>query len=393
MSPIAFMRKRWTDVTAKALLVTFCLIFLIRPIQINAKTESLQFYVFSCPTCEGLEERMRVLEDTYPQGTIIFFDVAESNNAKRFNKISEILGEVLFMPLVGIFKDGSITAICSGALSENDWQKSVTEAQAHGVPVYIAETENQMKINVLISDPKIIETLERLFTDPEIVDIDIDTSFLQLFFIVTATAIIDAINPCSFSIFVILLTFVFYDVDKKSVMKIGLSFTFGVFLAYILVGLGLGVVFQRTPGLKYLISPLTFVFGILRILDSLGKDVKYIPETFSRKISTRIEQVSNPRNGFWAGILVGFLMLPCSSAPYFTVLSLLAVRASAVEGFALLGYYNLIIIMPFIIITTIIHGLVHSTMDLKLWSLKNQRGVNLLMGIALVLLSILNLII
>ncbi|MCW4048670.1 MAG: sulfite exporter TauE/SafE family protein [Candidatus Bathyarchaeota archaeon] len=391
MKPIAFMGKRWTDVTAKILLVSLCLIFFIRPIQVNAETESLQFYVFSCPTCEGLEERMHVLEDTYPQGTIIFFDVAEGNNSKRFNKISEILGKVLFMPLVGIFKDGAITAVCSGALSANDWQKSITEA-VDGVPVYIAETENQMEISVLISDPYIIETVERLFTDPEIVGIDIETSFLQLFFIVTAAATIDAINPCSFSIFVILLTFVFYDVDKKSVMKIGLSFTFGVFLAYTLVGLGLSVVFQRTPGLKYLVSPLTFVFGVLRILDSLGKDVKYLPETFSRKISTRIEQVFNPRNSFWAGILVGFLMLPCSSAPYFTVLSLLAVRASIVEGFALLGYYNLIIIVPFIVITLIIHGLVRSTMDLKLWSLENQRGVNLLMGIALVLLSILNLI-
>ena len=366
--------------------------FLIRPIQVNATTESLQFYVFSCPTCEGLEERMRVLEDTYPQGTIIFFDIAEGNNAKRFDKISEILDEILFMPLVGIFQDGSITAICSGALSENDWQKSITEARADGVPVYIAETENQMKIKVVIRDPKIIETIERLFTDPESVDIDIETSFLQLFFIVTATAAIDAINPCSFSIFVILLTFVFYDDDKKSVMKIGLSFTFGVFLAYILVGLGLGMVFQRTPGVKYLVSPLTFIFGVLRILDSLGKDVKYLPETFSRKIMTRIEQVSNPRNGFWAGIFVGFLMLPCSSAPYFTVLSLLAARASIVQGVALLGYYNLIIIVPFIVITIIIHGLVRSTMDLKLWSLENQRGVNLLMGIALVLLSILNII-
>ncbi len=257
---------------------------------------------------------------------------------------------------------------------------------------YIAETENQMDIKVLISDLKIIETIESLFNDPEFVDIDIETSFLQLFFIVTAAATIDAINPCSFNIFVILLTFVFYDKDKKSVMKIGLSFSFGIFLAYILVGLGLGVVFHRIPALKYLFSPLIFVFGVIRIFDSYGRDVKYIPVTFSRKISTSIEKVSNPRNGFWAGILVGFLMLPCSSAPYFTVLSLLAVRDSIVEGFALLGYYNLIIIMPFIAITFIVHGLFRSTMELKLWSLENKHRINLLMGISLILLSILNFI-
>lgn len=392
MNHIEFMGKRWMKVTVTLVLVSLCLTFFNNSIYVNAETESLQFYIFSCPTCEEHKEIIDFLEDTYPQGTIIFIDIAEKNNIKSFKKISDVLDKLLFMPLVGIVKDGSLTAVCSGRLSANDWNTSITEL-FDGVPVYIAEIENQMELSVLIIDPNIIEAIEGLFTDPETVDKDLETSFLQLFFMVTSAAIIDAINPCSFNIFVILLTFVFYDDDKKSVMKIGISFTLGIFLAYLLVGLGLGVVFQRNPGLKYLVSPLTFVFGILRILDSLGKDVKYLPGTFSRKISTRIEQVSNPINGFWVGILVGFLMLPCSSAPYFVVLSLLAVRSSIVEGVALLGYYNLIIIVPFIVITLIIHGLFHSTMDLKLWSLENQRGVNLLMGIILILLSILNLII
>ena len=376
----------------KILLVTFCLMFFIEPIQINAKTESLQFYIFSCPTCEEHKEIIDVIKDTYPLGTIIFLDIAEDNNVKRFQKISEALDETLFMPLIGVFEDGNLTVICSGALLENDWQKSIFESHLDGIPVYVTEMDKQMNIKTLISDPKKIETVERLFTDTEIIDIDIETSFLKLFFIVTATAAIDAINPCSFSIFVILLTLVFYDDDKKSVMKIGLSFTFGVFLSYMIVGFGIGVVFQHISGVKYIVSPLTFIFGVFRILDSLGKEVKYLPGSFSRKISTRIEQVSNPRNGFWAGVFVGFLMLPCSSAPYFTVLNLLTTRASMMQGIVLLGYYNLIIILPFIIITILIHGVFRSTMALKIWSLENNRRINLLMGIVLILLSILNII-
>lgn len=391
MKPIAFMGKRWTDVTAKSLLVTLCLIFLIRPIQVNAETESLQFYVFSCPTCEGLEERMHVLEDTYPQGIIIFFDVAEDNNAKRFDKISDILGELLFMPLVGIFKDGSITAVCSGALSENDWQKSITEARAAGIPVYIAETENQMKIKAVIRDPQIIEKIENLFTESDIIVNDMD-GFFPLLPIVIIAATMDAFNPCCVSVFIILLTFIFHDVGKKSVLKIGLAFTIALFVSYFMVGLGLSRIFPSVPQIKYITAAFSLIIGGLRIIDALGIKVKHIPSAFAGIISKQLESVSNPGTGFIAGIVTGFLMLPCSSAPYFIVLSLLSERALLIDGMLLLGLYNFIIIIPFLIITLLVHTLTRTTMDFKLWSLEKNKWINLLMGLGLIFLGLLNVV-
>jgi cytochrome c biogenesis protein CcdA len=219
-----------------------------------------------------------------------------------------------------------------------------------------------------------------------------ETDYLRLFAVVVIAAFMDAINPCCLSVLLVLLTFVFYGVGKKAVLRVGLAFTFGIFVAYFILGLGLMSVFEQVREIKYIVSFLAIVLGSLRIFEALGVKVKHIPDLFAGRISKRIEEASNPRNGFGAGIVTGFLMLPCSSAPYFIVLSLLSERSSMTAGLAFLFLYNLIIILPFIAITVIIYSLMRTTMDLKLWSFDNRRWINLLMGVGLILLSVINLL-
>jgi cytochrome c biogenesis protein CcdA len=119
--------------------------------------------------------------------------------------------------------------------------------------------------------------------------------------------------------------------------------------------------------------------------------VKYLPDALARRVSARIESVSSPMNGYWAGLATGILLLPCSSAPYFIVLNLLSERVFMITGLALIALYNLIVVGPFVITTVAVHGLMRTTMDLKLWSMENRRWVNLLIGATLVLLGLLNL--
>ena len=62
-----------------------------------------------------------------------------------------------------------------------------------------------------------------------------------------------------------------------------------------------------------------------------------------------------------------------------------------ITGVALIALYNLIIVAPFVMTTVVVHGLMRTTMDIKLWSMENRRLVNLLIGATLVLLGVLNL--
>ncbi len=360
-------------------------------LHVSAQQSDLHFYVISCEDCPGYRARVQILEETYPQGKVTFYGIEEGDNAERFKRIGDTLNETLYMPLVGVFVNEDLKAITSGGLSADDWRIAV-EGPAEGVNVYVADIKGHMDVKAVIRDPEKLATLTRLFTESDIGKIPIRNNVLQLLFLVTAAAVADAINPCCFSVFVILLTFVFYGVGKKAVLKVGLAFTSGLFITYFMMGLGLSRFFQYIPEVKYLITILAFAFGSLRVFEALGVKVKHVPSAFASRISTRIERVSNPKNGFVAGIVTGSLLLPCSSAPYFIVLSLLSERASQLTGLALLGFYNIIIILPFVIITLVVHGLTLSTMQLKLWSMENRRWVNLVMGVVLISLGIVNLL-
>jgi len=355
-----------------------------------AEPEILDFYVISCPECEGFKDRVRVIEETYPQGTFVFYDIAEGENAKRFKMISGLLNETLYLPLVGVFVNGELTAIASGGLASEDWRIAV-EGERDVVSIYVAKAQGRTEIRPLVEEVGTFETITKFFRESDLPIMPDETDYLRLFAVVVTAAFMDAINPCCLSVLLVLLTFVFYGVGKKAVLRVGLAFTVGIFVAYFILGIGLMRAFLYVPGIKYIVSLLAIVLGSLRIVEALGVKVKHIPTSFAGRISTRIEEASNPRNGFGAGIITGFLMLPCSSAPYFIVLGLLSERASMTTGLAFLVLYNLIIILPFIAVTVVIYSLMRTTMELKLWSLENRRWINLLMGVGLILLSVTNL--
>ena len=68
--------------------------------------------------------------------------------------------------------------------------------------------------------------------------------------LVAVAALIDSINPCAFSILLVTIAFLFSIGKLRSgVMKIGGSYIFGIFVVYILIGLGVlqALHFFNTP--------------------------------------------------------------------------------------------------------------------------------------------------
>lgn len=347
---------------------------------------ALNFYILSSSGCEPCEERVRLVRSLYPESVFVKYDIAEKDYLERFNEIAEILDEVFLpFPLFGIFFGNNLKLIAAGGLSAESW-KAVIEEYVDGVPVYVDDGTGRAELKKIIEDTEKIAMLEALFAGTKMPGPPWD--FKSLIIPVSIAAAMDAVNPCAISVFLVLLTFLFYSVERKVVLSTGIAFSGAIFITYLLMGLGLIRAFSSVSQIKYLAVAFAIFLGALSIIEFSTGERRHLPGAFARQITRYLERASNPRTGFVAGVVTASLLLPCSSAPYFLALNLLSEKATLFGGLLLLAIYNLIIIIPFLMITLCVHTLGVKTMDMKLWISGKRRWINLLMGLGLICLSL-----
>jgi len=179
--------------------------------------------------------------------------------------------------------------------------------------------------------------------------------------LLVGAALVDAINPCEFAVLIVLVSAVLALGIKKRALLAGLAFSLAIFISYFLMGLGLyravagaGFTywFTRTLGL------LAIVLGLFNLKDFFwyGKGfIMEVPRSWRPKMLGLLRRVTSPVGAFVTGFVVSLFLLPCTSGPYIVVTSMLGQRETFGRAFSLLILYNLIFIIPMIIITLAIY--------------------------------------
>ena len=220
---------------------------------------------------------------------------------------------------------------------------------------------------------------------------DDSRSWLPLLLIVAA--LIDSINPCAFSILLLTIAFLFSLGSLRGrILGIGATYIFGLFLVYILIGLGiLGA--MQVFGIPRIMSKvgavLLLAFGLISLLGHFFPNfpVKLkIPEKTHQTIGRLMAKASYP-TAFSLGLLVGIFEFPCTGGPYLMVLSLLHDQGTYLLGLGYLLLYNLIFVLPLAVILLIASdaGLFEKVQNLK----KTKTGqMRLWGGAAMVILAL-----
>lgn len=176
---------------------------------------------------------------------------------------------------------------------------------------------------------------------------------------VVCGAAIDAINPCEFAVLILLMASMLVgQQDRKKALWGGLAFTVAIFISYFLMGIGVfSFIRQYTisfSGIFYkIVGILAIIIGLLNIKDFFwyGKGVLMeVPQSWRPKMKSLIRGATTPWGAFTTGLLVSLFLLPCTSGPYAVILGMLAAKTSFAKAFAYLILYNLIFILPMIII-------------------------------------------
>ena len=203
---------------------------------------------------------------------------------------------------------------------------------------------------------------------------------------------IDSMNPCAFSVLVILLLSIIALQTRRQVLMVGITYIAAVFLFYFLSGIGV-LSFVQVSGVSSLISMaaaiIAIVLGVVYIIDAAVKKEGFIlsiPASKKEVIERYIVTATLPA-AFILGILVGIFELPCTGGIYLTILSLMSSTMTLSEGIPYLLLYNIIFILPLIIILlAVVMGIPPERVNA--WRIENRRKLRVAIGIAMILVGI-----
>jgi len=334
------------------------------------------YYIYGARTCGACVMIKDKLTDLYGKGSVRFFDTLEDPNGFYFHNIyGEVFpGEVELEPLVGVFVENELIAVTGGFQNEY-LEKSFWE----GLETYPSPTAVYGGKKSVISDPEKARALFLQEAEPDVPSVE------RILIPFLAAAAVDSVNPCTFAVFIVLLTLI--SLKREKVLRSGLFFIAAIFICYFMFGLGLKPLFGAFPGIKYVVGAFGIFVGSVQISNFLGKHkVSLVPGGARVKVRSMLEKVASPWGAFGVGVFCSVFLLPCTSGPYFIAINFIAQRAF-LAGIPLLLLYNAIFVLPLLGILFAVHKLSVTTGRVKRWWGERERVVDLLTGVLIILLS------
>lgn len=207
---------------------------------------------------------------------------------------------------------------------------------------------------------------------------------------VVITAAIDSINPCAIGVLILMISVITAGkASVKRMLVLGSVYVSAVMLTYLAAGLGLAFIFSSIP--LYLTEYLSIGVGLLIIGAGIIeiKDFYWYGKGFTlaipAKYAKKLHGLAN-NTSIWGVILLGIFVsaveLPCTGAPYLAIITLLSQFFDA-KAFALLVLYNIIFVLPLIIILLMV-AFGFKLHKIKAWKQSGRGYMRLATGLMLI---------
>lgn len=193
---------------------------------------------------------------------------------------------------------------------------------------------------------------------------------------VVAGGLVDGINPCAFATLIFFIAYMEkVKRRKKDMLSIGISFSTGVFIGYLFIGVGLMEFYYGIEGIGavsryvYLFTGIfALVFAAFNVYDyfRIGREEKTVlqlPKFLKKRRGRLIRTLTGDRHimilavlAFITGLGISMLEFVCTGQVLFPIMAVIK-SASAMKMTAL-GYlllYNTMFIMPLLIILALFY--------------------------------------
>ena len=210
---------------------------------------------------------------------------------------------------------------------------------------------------------------------------------------VLSLAVVDAVNPCALAVLgLMLITILAYNPQKKrNVLLAGLAFIVSVFIMYLLYGLIIIRSFQIIQALTSIriwlyqvLGAGAVVLGVLKLRDFFRAQAvcKVTP-----KVNKIISKITSPMGAFVVGAFVTIFLLPCTIGPYIICGGILC-PLGILKALPLLLLYNLVFVLPMLIMVLIIYFGLSKIKDISIWQTRNIKYLDLIAGLIIIALGL-----
>lgn len=211
--------------------------------------------------------------------------------------------------------------------------------------------------------------------------------------LIGVAALLDSINPCAFSILLLTIAFLF-SIGKlrTQILKIGGVYILGIFIVYMAIGLGILQTLHLFNTPHFMAKAGAFLLILLGTINVINEFFPRFPVKLqiphaAHRTMARLMERGSILTAFLLGGLVGLCEFPCTGGPYLMVLGLLHDNATYLKGIGYLSLYNLIFVLPLVVILLIASekALVAKVQS---WQQEEKRMMRLWSGIAMVALGV-----
>jgi len=240
-------------------------------------------------------------------------------------------------PLTLMFKEGRLKAIVCGIKTTYYWTKILTHISQDSTLIFMPAKTTRIE-----DDAK--REIEKIFSS--------HSSGENVLRLTLGLALADSINPCTFMVFTALLLISLHGLGRAKAALAGISFILAVYICYYMLGLGLVQALAHIPYIDKMVSILGLIIGCISIMNGLKPEFKStVPKIFRKRIEKSLESAYlGPVASFILGVLASLTLLPCSGGPYLVGLGLFSASRYKSQLYLLLVLYNIIFIMPLLII-------------------------------------------
>ena len=337
------------------------------------------FYDEGCPHCARVEAFLERIQPDYPQLEIVRYSVREEESLDLLDQLLEAYGipglswttPVIFIGEVAdiggtFYRPGQDPQPLTGRAEELTLEDAIREAIAENAPSPLTKAEGTSA------------GLAEKLTVPAVV----------------LAAAADSVNPCTFAVLVLLLGTLLVAGRRGKVLQAGLAFTSAIYISYFLMGIGIFSAIQAAGVQRPFIlsvSILAILLGLWNVKDyfAYGKWFTIeVPQRWRPMVKRLTSSVVSVPGAFAVGVLDSLFLLPCSSGPYIAILALLSKTTTRAQGILYLLFYNLIFILPLLVITFGVHFGFTTTARAERWRSQRLGKLHLISGAVMFLLGV-----